>query len=203
MSALLTQLFPETGWIRFSPVERELLLHNLDGYGAYGPPAAHYIRAHSVQFGYLPQTRSGAGWTLAGNLTLPPGSDLGNARILAVTIHEVLHLQQPLFTRLSVYGELLAWQFEYQAYHDATGRYYGAAGAPFAGTAAAWDELSRLSPASHADLARAQRLMKEVSPLYRSHMLPLSPLHHEAAYRLARPFRRRVTQRSAASSDKG
>jgi len=202
MPGLLSQLFPEIVWTPFSPGEREHLLRNLAGFGASGPPAAHYIRANTVRLGYFPQTRSGAGWTLFGNITLPPGSDLNNKRILAVIIHEVLHLQQPFLTRLSVYAELLAWQFEYRVYYEVTGRRYGGQDAPFPGTAASWEEISRLSPASRNDLARAQRLMKQVSPRYRSDKLPLYPLPREITYQLARPFRRSPTG-SDRSSPKG
>ncbi len=190
MPNLLAQLIPETGWVTFTPAEREKLLHNLEGFGAYGPPASAYLRAHNTAFGYLPQKASGAGWTLRNNLTLSPGADLDNQRILAVITHEVLHLQQPLSLRLSVQGELLAWQLEYQAYHAATGMWYGDPGAPFAGTKPQWEALSQLSPDSHEDLTQAQRLMKEVSPRYRAHLLPLYPLTREAGYRLVNSFRR-------------
>ncbi len=204
MFEALKQLFPETGWTKFSLAERELILQNLDKFGTYGPPAAEYIRRRSVQFGYLPQANSGAGWTPFGNLTLPPGSELANQRILAVIIHEVLHLQQSLITRLSIYGEVLGWQLEYQAYHDVTGKYYGERGAPFEGTGPQWEEISRLSADLRDDLARAQRLMKEVSSVYRAEKLPLYPLGREVGYKLARRFQRSpVAKLSGGSTDQG
>lgn len=190
MFSSLAALFPELGWQEFSPDERQRLLRNLDEFGPLGRAAAGYLRAHATRLGYFPQTRSGAGWTLANNLTLPPGADLDDLRIRAVMIHEVLHLQQPLPTRLSIRGELLSWQLEYQAYHEVTGAYYGADDRPFAGSAAAWADLARLDPTARADLARAQFLMKKISPRYRAHLLPLFPLGREIGYRLARPFRR-------------
>ena len=189
MTRAFAQLFPELAWIEFSPDEFGRLLHSLERFGAHGSAAAGYLREHATRFGYFPQTRSGAGWTLHGNLTLPPGAALDNPRILAVVIHEVLHLRQPLLTRLSIQGELLGWQLEYQAYHDVTGNYYGEDDAPFPGTAVYWAELSRLSPLSHPHLARARVLMKQVSPRYRAHLLPLYPLFGEIRYALMRPFR--------------
>jgi hypothetical protein len=93
----------------------------------------------------------------------------------------------------------LGWQLEYKAYHDATGKYYGEEGAAFEGAGAQWAAISRLSADVHDDLARAQRLMKEVSPRYRSNILPLYPLGREAAYRLAQPFRRLVANRFGGS----
>jgi hypothetical protein len=192
MKNSLQRLIPETGWKKFNLAERQLLLQNLDKFGVYGPASADYIRAHATQVGYFPQKSSGGGWTLLGNLTLPPESDLNDQRILAVITHEVFHLQQSIAMRLSIQGELLAWQFEYQAYHDATGKYYGERGLPFDGTSAQWDELSRLSVDSRQDLARAQRLMKEVSSVYRAEKLPLYPLGHEVKHALEKGFRRAV-----------
>ena len=184
MTNIFEQVIPETGWVKFTPAELEKVLSNLDGFGEYGPPAAAYLRAHNTAFGYLPQTASGGGWTLRGNLTLPPGSNLDDKRNMALIIHEVLHLQQPLTTRLSIQGELLAWQLEYKAYHSGTGTWYGDPGAPFAGTRPQWDALSQLSSDSHEHLAKAQSLMKEVSPVYRADLLPLYPVSQEAGYAL-------------------
>src|SRR5687767_4504343 len=155
MKDALKQLIPELGWTKFAPAEHELVLKNLQNFGRHGAGAAEYIHARSVRFGYFPQQNSGAGWTLMGNLTLPPKSDLADRRVLAVIIHEVLHLQQPLSTRLSIHGEVLGWQLEYQAYHEVTGQYYGEKGLPFEGAHAQWDAISRLSAESYSDLARA------------------------------------------------
>jgi hypothetical protein len=192
MNNPITQLFPELGWTKFSAEERALVLQHLDGFGAHGPPAAEYIRGRSVQFGYFPQASSGAGWTLLGNLTLPPASKLDDMRILAVIIHEVLHLQQPLGTRFSIHGELLGWQLEHKAYLDATGKSYGEKGLPFEGSKAQWDEICALLADSYDDLARAQGLMKQVSALYRAEKLPLYPLGRELRYKLTRRFQHKA-----------
>ena len=48
MNNTLTQLFPELGWTKFSPDERALVLHNLDGFGTCGPPAG-WVSAYSFQ----------------------------------------------------------------------------------------------------------------------------------------------------------
>ena len=188
----LKPYFPELSWTLFTPDELQLVLHNLDGYGTDGPPAAQYLRAHATRFGYFPQAASGAGWTLRGNISVPPGTDLNNQRILAALIHEVLHLQQTLTTRLSIQGELLGWQLEYRAYHTATGNYYGQPGQPFAGTAAQWQQISGLSPQSYPDLAQAQDLMVQVAPTYRAKMLPLFPLGRQVSYTIMQGFQRNV-----------
>lgn len=190
MNDFLKEFFPELGWTKFTPDERELLLGNLDGFGMQGPLTADFIRGHSLACGYFPQAYSGAGWTLLGNLIVPPRTDLNDKRILAVIIHEVLHLQQSLVTRLSVYGELLAWQLEYRVYHEVTGNYYGQKGLPFDGSAAQWQQIAQLSAEVYEDLARAQSLMREVAPTYRSNRLPLYPLGRELRYRISKRFER-------------
>jgi hypothetical protein len=188
MKDALKQFIPEIGWTKFAPADYELVLKNLQAFGTHGAAAAEYIHKRSVGFGYFPQASSGAGWTLMGNLTLPPNSDLADKRVLAVIIHEVLHLQQPLTTRLSIQGEVLGWQLEYKAYHEVTGKFYGERGLPFEGTHAQWAEISKLSAESYEDLARAQRLMKEVSPVYRAEKLPLYPLGRELRHKFVQRF---------------
>jgi hypothetical protein len=178
------ELFPELGWTKFDNAERQRLLQNLETFSAHGPQAADYIRAHGTQFGYFPQTKSSAGWTLSNNLTLRPGADLDAPATLAVIIHEVLHLQQSLTMRLSIQGELIAWQYQYQVYFDATGKHFGETGQPFDGSKTQWEQLSQLSTDSRQDLATAQRLMKEISPVYRAHLLPLYPVGREVRHLL-------------------
>lgn len=181
---LFKQIIPELGWEKLTPVTLEQLLKNLDGFTPHGPPAATYLREHATRLGYFVQTGNAAAWTLTNNLILHPETDLNHPRTMALLIHEVLHLQQPFSLRLSIQGELAAWQLEYQAYHAATGKWYGEPGTPFAGKKAQWEMLARLSSGLRADLAQAQRLMKEISPGYRAHLLPLYPLGREALYRL-------------------
>ena len=182
------QAFPEVAWTQFTTAQRDTLLNNLDNYGVEGSKAAAYVRQEDTQFGFIPQANSGAGWTLMGNITLPPGADINDSRNVAVIIHEELHLEQPLTTRLSVDGELRAWQLEYKAYHDKTGQYYGAPTTPFYDQnspqkeADAWKDLSQLNPDSRVDLAKAQKLMKVVSSNYRSDQLPLQPIEQEISY---------------------
>ena len=186
MLNVLKQIFPELGWEKLTPAALKTLLKNLDGFAPYGPPAAAYLRAHATGFGYFAQTGNAAAWTLFNNLILRPETDLNHPRTMAILIHEVLHLQQAFTLRLSIQGELLAWQLEYQVYHAATGKCYGEAGAPFAGSKAQWESLLQLSSDVREDLAKAQRIMKEISPSYRSHLLPLYPLGHELWHRLTK-----------------
>lgn len=184
MLQTLKQIIPELGWEKLTPATLEQLLNQLDAFIPYGPPAAAYLRAHATKLGYFAQTGNAAAWTLFNNLILRPETDLNHPRTMALLIHEVLHLQQAFTLRLSVQGELLAWQLEYKVYHAATGKYYGEADTPFAGKKAEWESLAQLSADSRQDLALAQRLMRQISPGYRSHLLPLYPLGRELWHRL-------------------
>lgn len=189
MPGIVKQIFPELGWERLTPAAHHQLLTSLDAFTPYGPPAAAYLREHATGLGYFSQTGNAAAWTLFNNLILHADTDLNHPRTMALLIHEVLHLQQPFTLRLSIQGELAAWQLEYRIYGEATGVFYGEAGAPFAGKKAHWQALSRLSSASRTDLAHAQRLMKEISPPYRAQMLPLYPLGREIFYRVTHAFK--------------
>ncbi|MCC6298744.1 MAG: hypothetical protein IT314_05570 [Anaerolineales bacterium] len=176
--SVLGQFFPELTWKELDSTERESVLQSLSNYGPYGQPTAVYINQSMVDMGFFPQ-KTGAGWTLFGNLILKPGIDLNSPFNNSLIVHEVLHLQQPLLTRLSVYGELLAWQLQYQAYYDVTGLHFGEQGATFSQdplNADRWKILSQLNPDSLQDLETAQKLMREIDPAYRSNLLPLEPI---------------------------
>ena len=84
--------------------------------------------------------------------------------------------------RLSVCGELLAWQHQERVYFEITKEQIGESGHAYGGKRKYWDELMQLSPDSRTDLERAQELMRAISLGYRSYCLPLYPLHQEIWY---------------------
>ncbi len=184
---VIDTVFPERKWQEFSESEKNQLLIELINSGELGRATAEYIVQEEVRLGYLSQPESGAGWTFSGNLSFPPNTDLTTPRTIVLSEHEILHISaQGLLTRFSVYGELQAWQLEYLAYYQMTGKYYGEQETPFFGIddegvsqESKWKELSQLSPDSRVDLERAQILMKEIAPTYRSNVLPLEPVHKE------------------------
>ncbi|MBI3167837.1 MAG: Ig-like domain repeat protein [Chloroflexi bacterium] len=184
----LNMIYPERVWNEFSPSERAQLLNDLRNEGDLGKATADYIVQEEIRLGYLAQPKSGAGWTFLGNISFPPNMKLKEPRTLSLVEHEVLHIStQSIFTKLSVYGELQAWQLEYWAYHESTGKYYGQTKSPFGlDTYDKWKELSQLSVTSRDDLERAQILMREISPSYRSNVLPLEPVHKEILYFLSK-----------------
>jgi hypothetical protein len=100
--------------------------------------------------------------------------------------HELYHIQQPLLARLSVQGELLAWQYQIDAYRELTGNEIGDHGQAYGGTKAFWDQIAQLSADSRDDLLKAQALMKKVAPDYRSDCLPLFPLLQEVGFYLGK-----------------
>jgi len=137
------------------------------------------MRARKIKLGFHQQYKSGAGWTVLRNITLAPGANLNDTYTLCLISHELFHLQQSIWMRLSVKGELLAWQYQKQAYHELTGKDIGDAGEAYGGTKEFWDQLALLSADSRDDLLAAQALMKKVAPTYRSDCLPLFPLNQE------------------------
>ncbi len=192
VNRVINTIYPEREWQEFTESEKNQLLIELINSGELGRATAEYIVYEEIRLGYLSQPESGAGWTASGNLSFPPNTDLTDVRTIVLTEHEILHINsQGILTRLSVYGELQAWQLEYQAYYELTEKYYGENGTPFTGTDASgksneskWKELSQLSLDSREDLERAQVLMKEISPSYRSNALPLEPIHKEILFYL-------------------
>ncbi len=182
----LVKVFPEMDWQEFDSDKYDKLFNALKEAGQDGSATLSYLKQHTVRVGFHSQDSSGGGWTLRGNITLTPGTNPADRYNISLVMHEVFHLQQPPLTRLSVFGELLAWQYQKQAYLQAFGTGIGDPGEAYSGTQARWDELSKLSPASRDDLVKAQQLMKRISPDYRSDCLPLYPLAKEVGFHLGK-----------------
>lgn len=170
LKPILCWLLPELYWKELDAGQMQSLLSNLENSDA-GREAAAFIQQRRVRVGCIPQKYSGGGWTLTGNVTLLPGADPATPGTAVVVIHEVTHLRQPLLKRLSVGGELEAWQVEYHAYAEITGRELGANGTPFAGTGEAWRALAAIKPAGRNDERKVRALMKEIAPSYRARWL--------------------------------
>lgn len=106
---------------------------------------------------------------------------------LSLIIHETFHLKQSLWMRLSMQGELRAWQYQKEHYPliaNVKGRQIGEAGEAYSRTQDHWDKLAKLSPDSREDLETARNLMKSVAKGYRADRLPLYPLPQEISYQL-------------------
>lgn len=185
-SSLMRSIFPESDWTEVPPLDCDQICEKLKSAGALNAAAAEYLRKRRIKLGFHQQYKSGAGWTVLHNITLAPNAKLSDNYTLCLISHELFHLQQSLWMRLSVKGELLAWQYQQRAYRELTGCEIGDQGQAYSGTKEHWDGLALLNPDSRDDLLAAQKLMKKVAPDYRSDCLPLMPLTKEIAYYLGK-----------------
>jgi len=191
--AALGGLIPETVWETLKLPEFEEVTDLLSKLDPLGPEIVGYLKKRKYRIGFITQPNSGAGWTVLGNITLPPGErkrllDVGT---LSLIVHEAFHLQgQSILMRLSMKGELLAWQYQARTYPmlsqgkaiGTPGEAYSAAGP----TNQHWDALLTKSADSRKDLEDARDLMIAIAPTYRAYALPIYPLHQEIGYYLRR-----------------
>lgn len=148
--------------------------------GEEGRATVDFLRSRGTKVGFKKvRPNVGAFWTVFGNIRLNSeyysyNTPFEELRIKTLIIHEVRHLQQGLFTALSVYGELDAWQLEFRIYHRVKGRY------PHASIA----ELMNLPLEYNRDvLKKAAKLMQDYAGKgYRVDLLPLYPLGREIRY---------------------
>ncbi len=184
-TGFLDGLFPEWHWDELIGEKYEEVLQKLSEIPKIKDEVAGYIRNNRIRLGFHKQYKSGGGWTLLRNITLSPGDNPLSPYVLSLIVHETFHLKQTLWMRLSMQGELRAWQYQKHTYPEIArtkGNDIGSNGEAYAGTKEFWDELSKLSPDSRNDLEQAQGLMRKVSPGYRSGCLPLFPPGKEFAY---------------------
>ncbi|MDY6878331.1 MAG: hypothetical protein SWK90_19295 [Chloroflexota bacterium] len=103
--------------------------------------------------------------------------------MLALIAHEAKHLEQGPVVALSVYGELEAWQVQYEVFKEIVGASPGTYEERMA-----WDELSQI-PLSYSrdDLEKARELIQYLAgPDYPINEIPLWPMPEEIAERLER-----------------
>ena len=186
VTSLFKLIFPESDWTEIKPEEYEQVFQALTAAGSVNASAAQFMKQARIKLGLHQQYKSGAGWTFLGNITLAPDAKVIDPYTLCLISHEVIHIQQPLLARLSVRGEMLAWQFQIKAYHELTGKEIGDHGQAYGGTKTYWDQIAQLSADSRDDLLKAQALMKKVAPDYRSDCLPLFPLLKEMEFFLGK-----------------
>jgi hypothetical protein len=184
----LSGLIPETNWQDLDLGMYEQLVERLQNTDQLGADLIEYARKRKNQIGLLSQASSGAGWTVLGNITLRPEDRdrLFEPYILSLIVHEMFHLQkQSILMRLSMQGELDAWQYQCRTYPylTKTGAAIGSLGEAYASrektTDKIWEELSMLSSDSRADLEKARDLMIAIAPGYRAYRLPIYPLPRE------------------------
>lgn len=151
---------------------------------AEGKEAVDYVRTRKIKVGMKRARKNvGAFWTLTGNFFLnsihyTQESVLENPRAWTLFVHEVRHLQQGMFTALSIYGELDAWKVEFELYKKLTGKKLS----PVV------EELVSLPLTMDRDtLQHACDLMMQYSGKgYLANFLPLYPIHKEIKYWVTR-----------------
>ena len=100
----------------------------LDSLNQVDAEAVHWIETRRVKIGFLKQSDATAAiWTLGQRIYLNPKyfspmTPPNDPRILAILCHEVCHLRQGVFTAMSVYGELEAWQLGFRIEQNLSGR---------------------------------------------------------------------------------
>ena len=143
-----------------------------------------YVRTKKIRVGMRRARKSvGAFWTLEGKFFLNSvhhtyDSVLENPRAWTLFVHEVRHLQQGMLTALSIYGELDAWQVEFNLYKRLTGKTLHKN----------LEELLSLPLNMNRDnLQNARRLMIQYAgKSYGANWLPLYPIHKEIKYWVTR-----------------
>ena len=159
---------------------REAVLQTLANTGSLGQESADFIRNRKVRMRFHKYSKStGARWFLFRNISLnahyySPKTALDSPGMLSLLVHEVHHLKQGMWTALSVYGELDAWQVGFRFMKSLrVGNLHPAV-----------EELLSL-PLNYdrANLRRAAKLMQDYAGVgYHINWLPLYPLHKEVGY---------------------
>jgi hypothetical protein len=178
----LEGLFPEWNWQELTRDAYDAIYQKIQGIQDLEDEVTQYLRDNRIRIGFHKQYKSGGGWTLLRNITICPGDDPVSPYVLSLIIHEAFHLRQSIWMRLSMQGELRAWQYQKATYRKITGCDIGDSGQAYAGTKQHWDDIAQLAPDSRDDLVKAQEFTKRVSPDYRSQCLPLYPLPQEIAF---------------------
>jgi hypothetical protein len=162
---------------------RNQFLEAVSACSSEGRDAVEYIRAHKTHIGLRRARKSvGAFWTITKSAYLNSAhysheTSLVNPGAWGLLIHEVRHLQQGWLTAFSIYGELDAWQYQFQVLKKLTGKQL----APLL------EEILRLPlNMDRGNLQRARRLMTQYAgKSYGANWLPLYPIHKEIGYWLA------------------
>jgi hypothetical protein len=178
----LEGLFPEWNWQELAREKYEEIFQKIRVFQDLDEEVIKYLQDNKIRIGYHKQYKAGGGWTVLRNITLSPGDDPLSPYVLSLIIHETFHLKQSIWMRLSMQGELRAWQYQRQTYNKITSKDIGDSGQAYAGTKVHWDEIAKLASDSRDDLIKAQELTRKVAADYRSNCLPLYPLPQEIAF---------------------
>lgn len=163
---------------------REQYFKNVASSSPEGMDAVNYVLEHGIHIGIKKARINVSAFTTLfrrfylNSVHFTQETALENPRAWALFIHETLHLKQGLFTMLSIYGELEAWQLENRVYKRITGKTLR----PII------EELLTLPFGMNRDvLRRARAIMTEYAGKgYGANFLPLYPIHKEILYWITR-----------------
>ncbi len=161
------------------------LLAQLAHSGPQGEATLQLLINRKVNLSFHDQPTA-ARWTLTGHIQLHPryaAGVPGDPYPLSLVIHEMRHLEQRLFTALSVYGELDAWRVQFSFIKSLTGAYHSDPQRDLI--------ISKLMSlglsGDRGALSRARNLMQEYAgKTYRVDLLPLYPLPREVYFLFTR-----------------
>jgi hypothetical protein len=160
------------------------ILEKLAEAGDLGKESADYIQKNKVHMRFRRYSKStGARWFLFRNISLNTryysrATTLDDPSMLSLLVHEVHHLKQGMWTALSVYGELDAWQVGFRFYKSIH---------PVRLHMAIEKILTLPLNYDRENLRHAGKLMQAYAGKgYHINWLPLYPLRHEVRYWLAR-----------------
>lgn len=157
------------------------LFENLEKSGEIGQQTVNYLREKAIPIAFKKDKPSvGAAWTILKSIKINTvyftPDKIEHPRLMSLVVHETRHLQQGFFTALSVYGELDAWQVDFNFQKSLTGQYPSLIIAELCTLPLAYDRKL---------LKHAQHLMQTFAGKgYRIDLLPLYPLPREIRYRL-------------------
>ena len=161
------------------------LLRSMEDFGPEAMAALEYIRQRETRVGVHDQP-TGARWTIDRRIEVHPRYVRpvpADPYAVSLIIHEVCHLRQGMLTALSVYGEMEAWQLQFQFLHSRLGRYHedvrrDAAIRELMSLPFGWDRTI---------LVRTRTLMQEYAgKRYRADLLPLYALPRELLFQITR-----------------
>lgn len=163
-------------------------LEQLAHAGEVGRSSVEFLSTRKTRIRFMKLPRSaGAIWFLDRNIYINtrhfnPETAATHPRVLSLIVHEVHHLKQGWHTAFSVYGELDAWQVDFNFQKSLTGRYPNAAIAELCALPLSYDR---------AVLKRAAELMQQYAGKgYRIDLYPVFPFVKELGYWLNRLLRR-------------
>ena len=104
----LVGIFPEWVWDELKSDVYDQVVEKLSEIDQLKSDVVDYMKENQIRIGFHTQYKSGGGWTVSRNITLAPKDkeDPLKPHVLSLIIHEIFHVKQSIWMRLSMQGEL-------------------------------------------------------------------------------------------------